>query len=235
MKNSICTKLLFSITILSSGIFAVHLHAQHLEEENAHVPDRMAILGPEDQLTFKKSVSTEKPAGENHKAAEGRQNDALVLAAARQEVVFGDEVRCHAELPEAAPVINNNRQAPDMSYLPTDTLKPKRISARELRQLPFRTMSDSALRINYVIARDKGTERLVIGGIVVGIALVGIASGVRNIDVLTGDGIGLILGSFWIGGALSTIPFISAGRNIRKAKRIRNEWIRRGNILPVSP
>jgi hypothetical protein len=235
MKKLLFINVLFSITILSNGVFAVHLHAQHFEEENAHVPDRMAIRGFEDQLIFKKAVSTEKPVGENHKAVDGRRDDSLALAAAGQEVVFGDEVQCYAGLQEDAPVINNNREAPDMSYLPTDTIKPKRLSTKELRQLPFRTMSDSTLRINYVIAREKGIGGLVIGGIVVGIALVGVISGVRKIESFSGEGINLIFASIGIGGALSTIPFISAGRNIRKAKRIRNEWIRRGNILPVSP
>ena len=91
-------------------------------------------------------------------------------------------------------------------------------------------MPDSALRINFVNARDRGIALTVIGGIVVGAALVGVASGVRNFDLFTGEGSNLIVASFVFGGSLSTLSFISAGRNLRKAKRIRNELIRRGQM-----
>lgn len=149
------------------------------------------------------------------------------------EVLDDREFRSVQSYPELNPDsywIYNNRQILRNICFPNDTIKHKRLSVKELRQLPFQTMPDSALRINFVNARDRGIALTVIGGIVVGAALVGVASGVRNFDLFTGEGSNLIVASFVFGGSLSTLSFISAGRNLRKAQRIRIELIRRGQM-----
>ena len=112
--------------------------------------------------------------------------------------------------------------------LDNDSIRTRKQRNAALSLMQFGSVSTPALRTIYDNIHNKGTTHLALGSMVAGLGVLTVAAGIKtvpeNMDAgLAISGIGLTLS-----GILGTALFISSGRNLKKAKRIKLEIKRRG-------
>ncbi len=142
-------------------------------------------------------------------------------------------LRYRTEIPKGIPRLaerGDSLRNIKRSILNNDSLRTRQQRRAALMQMQFQPVSTPQLRRDYYAFYDRGTSQLAFACLATGLGAFIVARGINAIPENLDRGLGISLIGFSVGSGLGTVLFVSSGRNLRKAKRIDREIIRRKGV-----